>query len=70
LEWITFLGEEYCRDDWVVRAANYLAGISGSTYKHTYRNLEAMQTPDVPFDFGGLSHAISALKRWHDQVVP
>jgi hypothetical protein len=68
LEWITFLGEDYCRDDWVVRAADHLAGITAATYKHTYRNLETMQTPDVHFDFGGLSHAISALKRWHDQV--
>ena len=69
LEWITFLGEDYCRDDWVVHGIDYLAGIAETTYKQTYRNLAAAQTPDVHFDFDGLCHAVSALKRWHDRVI-
>ncbi|MCL2709278.1 MAG: hypothetical protein FWE95_00220 [Planctomycetaceae bacterium] len=68
LEWITFLGEDYCRDDWVVRAVDHLAGAVEMTYRQTYRNLAVSRTPDVHFDFGGLSHAVSALKRWHDQT--
>jgi len=68
LEWITFLGEDYCRNDWVVRAVDFLAGITSATYRQTYRNVESVQIPNTHFDFGGLSHAVSALKRWHDQV--
>jgi len=68
LEWITFLGEDYCRDDWVVHAIDFLAGGVEATYRQTYRNLGAVRTPTAHFDFGGLSHAVSALKRWHDHV--
>jgi hypothetical protein len=68
LEWITFFGKDYCRDDWVVRSADYLAGIAGVTYRQTYRNLEAAPTPEAHFDFDGLCHAVSALKRWNDRV--
>jgi len=68
LEWITFLGKAYCRDDWVVRAVDYLAGITATTYKLTYRNLDAAQTYEAHFDFDGMCHAVSALKRWHDCV--
>ena len=69
LEWITFLGEDYCQDDWVIRAVDHLAGITDAIYKQTYRNLDAAKTPDAHFDFDGLCHAVSALKRWHDPVL-
>ena len=66
LEWITFLGEEYCRDDWVVRGIDYLTRIVETTYNQTFRNLDATQTDQAHFDFDGLCHATSALKRWEE----
>ena len=69
LEWVTFLGEEYRRDDWVVRGVDYLNDVIETTYRQTFRNLEVAQTPEVHFDFGGLCHAISALKRWKDHFT-
>ena len=69
LEWVTFLGEHHCRDDWVVRGVDYLTGLVETTYRQKFRNLEASQTPEVHFDFGGLCHAMSALRRWRDCIA-
>ena len=70
LEWVTFLGENYCRDDWVVGGVDYLTSLVEKTYRQTFRNLGAVQTPDIHFDFGGLCHAVSALAGWKDRFAP
>lgn len=68
LEWITFLGEDYCHDDWVVRTAEKVSNAIDVTYQSTFRNMDAAGNEESHFDFDGLCHAISALKRWKDQT--
>lgn len=80
LEWITFLDDEYLCDDWVVRAVRRLTAAIDATHAATYRNLDACtgcdhsagrcskQSVEAHFDFDGLSHAVSALRRWRDRI--
>jgi len=69
LEWITFLGEKYCHEDWVTRGVDYLTSVVATTYKQTFRNLDVAKTREAHFDFDGLCHATSALKRWQDHIL-
>jgi hypothetical protein len=84
LEWIMFLDGQYLRDDWVVRAIQRLTEVVDATHVTTYRNMgaclgcddSASHSPgccsvgshEAHFDFDGLSHAASALRRWHNRV--
>lgn len=68
LEWITFLGDEYIQDDWVVRALERLTQAIGATYLGTYYNMDAIGTGSSHVDFDGLSHGVSAIRRWRDKV--
>jgi hypothetical protein len=70
LEWITFLGDEYCHDDWVVRAAERVSNAIDATYQSTFRDMDAAGNEVSHFDFDGLCHATSGLKRWCDQTQP
>lgn len=65
VEWITLLGDtDYLHDDWVVRAVLRLADVINATHKETYRNMDMIRNEASHFDFDGLCHAMSGLKRW------
>lgn len=68
LEWISFLDIEYARDDWVVCAVERLAQAIEATYQGTYFNMDGTGSVNSHFDFDGLAHAVSALRRWRDKV--
>ena len=61
LEWLSFLGDEYMSDDWVVRAFEHLCTAIERTYAQTFRNMDAVGSEVSHFDFDGLCHATSAL---------
>ena len=64
LEWVVLLGNDYCRDDWVVRGFQRLSEAVEAVYRQTYRNLDATGNVQSHFDFDGLSHAVSAAICW------
>lgn len=68
LEWITFLDGQYLCDEWIVHAIHRLAEAISATHLATYRNMDVAGTKEAHFDFDGLSHAVSALRRWHDLI--
>jgi hypothetical protein len=69
LEWITFLAPGYAPDDWVVLAVDRLRQAIEVTYQGTYRNMDTEGDEQSHFDFDGLSHATSALRRWRDRLL-
>ncbi len=68
LEWLTFLGPELLRDDWVIAAVRRLSNAIDATYVQIYLDLEMVGNESAHFDFDGLSHGVSALRRWRDVV--
>jgi hypothetical protein len=68
LEWITFLGEDNSRDDWVVEGIDRLNKVVKMTYIQSFRNLDAVANEEPYFDFDGLCHAVSALEQWKNRI--
>ena len=68
LEWITLLESRCAKEEWVVRAIEALIILINKTHENIYRNLDGVGTEAAFFDFDGLAHAVSAVRRWRDIV--
>jgi hypothetical protein len=67
LEWMTLLDRNYERGSWFVKAIKTLASGVAHTCVTTFQSLDAIGDTTAHFDFDGLTHAVSALRRWHDK---
>jgi hypothetical protein len=70
LEWITFLGNDYSGDDWVVQGIDRLCESVKIVHLQVFRNLDAVGNEESYFDFDGFCHAVSALEQWKNLSKP
>lgn len=68
LEWIFELDKQLAYEPWVVSAVGYVAEAIANTFDNTYDMLNAVGDTNSHFDFDGLAHAVSAIRRWRDIV--